>query len=144
MVNLEEIIENLPFSSPFLFVNELIYVNEKGASGNFTFHKEMDFFKGHFKGYPIVPGTILIESMAQIGGACLGIFYKLKENKQEPIITVATSYEAEFFKPVYPGEKVTVTSDLIYLRFGKLKYKVHMKNEKDEIVAKGVFSGMLK
>jgi 3-hydroxyacyl-[acyl-carrier-protein] dehydratase len=49
----------------------------------------------------------------------------------------------EFLKPVYPNEKVAVKSEKIYFRFGKLKCKVSMKNEKDELVCSGVISGMI-
>ena len=146
-MTLEEILNKLPFENPFLFVDELYYVNENGASGCFTFHKDLYFFDGHFKNHPIVPGTILTETMAQIGGACLGIFLNSQTKNNEKSInslTVATSYNMDFFKPVYPGEKVIVISEKEYFRFGKLKYKVMMKNEKEEIVAQGMCTGMIK
>lgn len=140
----QEIIEKLPFLSPFLFVDELFYANEKGASGSYTFNQDLDFFKGHFKDFPVVPGTILIETMAQIGGASLSIYLSsLEENKTQNTVSVATSYNVEFFKPVYPNEKVTVTSEIVYFRFGKLKSKVVMINANDEKVCEGIISGIL-
>ena len=142
-MSFEEIINKLPFASPFLFVDELYYVNDNGASGCFTFNKELDFFKGHFIDHPITPGSILTESMAQIGGACLGIYLIDNDEQYENKAYVASSYNVDFFKPVYPDEKIIVTSEKIYARFGKLKYKVEVKNINDEIVAQGVFSGML-
>ena len=54
-----------------------------------------------------------------------------------------TSTEIEFLKPVFPNEKVRVLSEKIYFRFGKLKCKVVMTNEKEEIVCSGTIAGMI-
>lgn len=142
----EEIFKKLPFSSPYLFVDEIHYVNENGASGSFFFREDLSFYKGHFTDFSVTPGAILIEVMAQIGGACLGIYLSALESsgKGEEKATLASSYQVEFYKPVFPKEKVTVTSEKIYYRFGKLKYKVVMNNEKGEKVCEGIFSGMFK
>lgn len=140
----QEIIQKLPFSSPYLFVDELFHVDKNGASGCFTFKEDLDFFKGHFNGFPVVPGAILIETMAQIGGASVSIYLaSLEENIKNNQVSVATSYNIEFFKPVYPNEKVVVTSDIVYFRFGKLKTKVAMTNDKGEKVCEGVIAGIL-
>jgi 3-hydroxyacyl-[acyl-carrier-protein] dehydratase len=70
----EDIISKLPYSKPFLFVDEIISINENGVEGHFTFDENLDFYKGHFEHYPVTPGVILTETMAQIGLVCLGIF----------------------------------------------------------------------
>lgn len=136
----EEIISKLPYSKPFLFVDELLVVNENGVEGSFTFDENLDFYKGHFKNNPITPGVILTETMAQIGLVCLGIY--LNQGKEIQNIGF-TSSEVEFFKPVYPNEKVTIISEKIYYRFGKLKCKVKMLNEKREEVCSGTLAGMI-
>ncbi len=71
----EEILEKLPYSTPFLFVDDLVSVDENGVTGTFTFKEDLDFYKGHFKNNPITPGVILTETMAQIGLVCLGKFW---------------------------------------------------------------------
>ena len=136
-----EIISKLPYTKPFLFVDEIIDINENRVEGNFTFNENLDFYKGHFKDNPITPGVILIETMAQIGLVCLGI-YLLKDENTEPKIAL-TSSEIEFLKPVFPNEKVTVFSEKIYFRFGKLKCKVKMINAENEEVCSGFISGMI-
>jgi 3-hydroxyacyl-[acyl-carrier-protein] dehydratase len=136
----KEIIEKLPYSKPFLFVDEILSVDENRVEGTYTFDENLDFYKGHFKENPITPGVILTETMAQIGLVCLGIY--LNEGKGIQNIGF-TSSEIEFLKPVFPNEKVTVISEKIYYRFGKLKCKVKMLNEKDEEVCSGTLAGMI-
>ena len=140
---IREIIKNLPYSTPFLFVDDLVSVDENGVTGTFTFKEESDFYKGHFKNNPVTPGVILTETMAQIGLVCLGIFLVGNELTEESQIGL-TSTDIEFLKPVFPGEKVTVISEKIYFRFNKLKCKVKMLNEQSEIVCEGTIAGIIK
>ena len=138
----EEIISKLPYSKPFLFVDAIIHINENGVEGNYTFDENLDFYKGHFKDMPVTPGVILTEVMAQIGLVCLGIFL-LDDAFNSSTSIALTSSEIEFLKPVFPKEKVTVISEKIYFRFGKLKCKVKMINEKEEIVSMGTIAGII-
>lgn len=138
----QDILSKLPYSKPFLFVDEIISIDENGVEGTYTFDENLDFYSGHFKDNPVTPGVILTEVMAQIGLVCLGIFL-LNENLTKNIVIGLTSTDIEFLKPVFPNEKVTVFSQKIYFRFGKLKCKVIMKNEKGEEVCKGIIAGMI-
>lgn len=138
----EEIISKLPYSKPFLFVDELLLINENRVEGSYTFDENLDFYKGHFKDNPITPGVILTEVMAQIGLVCLGI-YLLNDGFNKNTKIAMTSTEIDFLKPVFPKEKVTVTSEKVYFRFGKLKCKVSMKNEKGEAICNGIIAGMI-
>lgn len=138
------IIAQLPYQAPFLFVDALEHVDDNGAKGSFTFKKELDFYTGHFKGNPVTPGVILTECCAQIGLVCLGIHLLVGEqNRSNPKIGLSSS-QMEFYLPVFPGERVTVSSKKIYFRFHKLKCEVRMYNRNKELVCKGVLSGMLK
>lgn len=141
-MNNREIISKLPYSKPFLFVDEIIQINENRVEGTFTCDENLDFYKGHFKDKPVTPGVILTEVMAQIGLVCLGIFL-LDDTFNKNTSIALTSTDIEFLKPVFPNEKVTVISEKVYFRFGKLKCKVSMKNEKDETVCTGTISGMM-
>ena len=138
----QEILENLPYSKPFLFVDEIISISENGAEGTYFFDEKLDFYKGHFKNNPITPGVILTETMAQIGVVCLGIY--LLNNTFNKNSTIAlTSSEIEYLKPVFPNQKVKVISEKIYFRFNKLKCKVSMFNEVNEEVCRGTIAGMI-
>jgi len=141
-LNQQDILAKLPYSVPFLFVDEIVSINENGVVGTFTFDENLDFYKGHFRDNPITPGVILTEVMAQIGLVCLGVY--LLNNKFNKNTTIAlTSVAIEFIKPVFPNEKVTVISEKIYFRFGKLKCKVIMKNQSGNLVCSGEIAGMI-
>jgi len=143
-MNQYQIIKNLPYQKPFLFVDELTKISESGVSGNYTFKESEFFYEGHFKKNPITPGVILTETMAQIGVVCLGIFL-LKDQistRIQPTIAL-TSNEIDFYLPVLPNEKVIVTSEKEYFRFNKLKCTVKMINAKNELVCRGTISGMI-
>ncbi|KIO50787.1 3-hydroxyacyl-ACP dehydratase FabZ family protein [Flavobacterium hibernum] len=138
----ENIIAKLPYSKPFLFVDELLHVDENSAIGTYTYNEDLDFYKGHFKDNPLTPGVILTETMAQIGMVCLGI-YLLGDTFNKDTVIAFTSADMQFLKPVYPNEKVTVTSQKSFFRFGKLKCDVIMKNESGQEVCKGILAGMI-
>lgn len=141
----KEIIKLLPYQPPFLFVDGIDVVSDEGVTGHYTFKETDYFYKGHFKDRPITPGVILTECMAQIGLVCLGI-YLMKDEISEnfhPQIAL-TSSQVDFFLPVLPGEKVTAISEKQVFRFNKLKCKVKLFNEKNELVCRGSISGMLK
>jgi 3-hydroxyacyl-[acyl-carrier-protein] dehydratase len=138
-----EIISKLPYSKPFLFVDELVFVNQNRVEGNFTFHEDLDFYKGHFKNNPITPGVIITEVMAQIGVVCLGIFLTKDVENPNPNF-VLSAIEVEFLKPIYPNQKVVVISEKIYFRFGKLKCKVEMMFDDNNVkIASGTISGIM-
>ena len=140
-MSFQNILSQLPYTNPFLFVDGLTRIDETGAEGFYTFKGDAEFYKGHFKDNPITPGVLLTECMAQIGVVCLGIFLA-GDSVNEPKIALANQ-NIDFFKPVYPNEKVRVLSEKLYFRFGKLRCKVRMFNDKDEVVALGEISGMM-
>lgn len=138
------ILAQLPYSSPFLFVDNILEVNAESIIGEFTFSSELDFYKGHFKNNPVTPGVILTECMAQIGVVCLGIYLMNTEGSNEKTTKLAlSSTDMEYIKPVYPGEKVTVISEKQYFRFNKLKCMVRMEDTEANLVCKGVIAGMI-
>ena len=141
-MKLDDIIALLPKSKSILFLEELLHADENGVTGTYTFRENLDFYKGHFKDNPVTPGVILTETMAQIGMVCLGIFL-LGNDLGENTVIAFTSADMEFLKPVYPNEKVTVTSEKLFFRFGKLKCNAVMKNEAGQEVCRGVLAGMI-
>ncbi|MEQ7801598.1 3-hydroxyacyl-ACP dehydratase FabZ family protein [Pedobacter sp. ASV1-7] len=138
-----DILSHLPYSTPFLFVDELEEIDENGVTGSYTFDAGLDFYKGHFKDNPVTPGVILTETMAQIGLVCLGIYLSGSAEGGMPGHVMLTSTAIDFMKPVFPGEKVTVTAQKVYFRFKKLNCTVQMTNASGEVVCKGTIAGMV-
>ena len=143
MMDSKDILAKLPYEKPFLFVDDILKIDENGAEATYTFDADHDFYKGHFKDNPITPGVILTEAMAQGGLVCLGIFL-LNDLLNKNTLIALTSTDIEFLKPVFPNERVTVVSEKIYFRFGKLKCRVTMKNNNGEMVCTGTIAGMIK
>lgn len=143
----KEIIALLPYQFPFLFVDDIISVDENAITGTYIFDPDLPFYQGHFKNNPITPGVILTETMAQIGLVSLGIFIMNSTNElkgQRGVQVAFTSADVHFYKPVLPEEKVTVKSVKDYFRFNKLKCNVEMYNENEELVCRGRLAGMIK
>ncbi|MAP53823.1 hydroxymyristoyl-ACP dehydratase [Altibacter sp.] len=138
----KDILDHLPYTEPFLFVDALEVVSEEGVTGTYQFKEDAFFYKGHFKDFPVTPGVILTECMAQIGVVCLGIFLTDSVATNNAMIALS-HHEVMYYKAVAPGETVTVTSKKIYFRFNKLKCKVQMRNVSGALVCEGTISGML-
>jgi 3-hydroxyacyl-[acyl-carrier-protein] dehydratase len=146
----DDILTLLPYKSSFRFVDHISFLDMNEVRGEYTLKEDAFFYADHFPGNPVTPGVIIIEIMAQIGVVVLGLNLivhgqtkeQLSPNKK--IFPLLTSSEVSFFKMVLPGEKVTVVSKKQYFRFNKLKCAVEMFNEKQELVAKGIFSGFIK
>ena len=146
-----EILDYLPYKSSFRFVDRILFVDENGVQGEYTLKPESFFYEDHFPGNPVTPGVIVTEIMAQIGVVVFGIYLLLKtqpeneiNNDSKQIFPLLTSTEVSFFKMVLPGQKVKVVSKKEYFRFGKLKCYVEMYDEANELVARGMFAGIIK
>src|SRR5665213_2621914 len=142
-----EILNLLPYKSSFRFVDNISSLTENEVIGDYMLRADAFFYEDHFINNPVTPGVIITEIMAQIGLVVLGIFLTGQENEpgvDANVFPLLTSTEVSFFKIVLPGEKVTVISKKEYFRFGKLKCYVEMLDSKQELVAKGFFSGIIK
>lgn len=101
-INIESL---LPHRRPFLFVDDIIFSTDEGSESTYTFKEDELFFAGHFPKQPIVPGVILIETMAQAGGAALVHINKIGKDK---LFFLASISKAKFKKMVFPNVQVRI------------------------------------
>ena len=93
----------LPHRKPFLFVDSIESYDEAGCVCTRMFTDEDFFFTGHVPGDPVVPGVILLETMAQGGGAALSLQKKFDEGS---LFFLATVNNVKFKRQVRPGDTV--------------------------------------
>lgn len=109
----------LPHREPFLFVDRITSVSKERTVGEVTYRPDMFFFKGHFPGHPVVPGVILIETMAQCGGAGL-----ILSGQCEGGISLLVGVDnAKFRREVRPGE--TLRMEVENVKIGSRMSKQH-------------------
>ncbi len=119
-VSLAEVQELIPHRVPFLFVDKLESWDNGRIVGTRLFTEKDFFFKGHFPEYPVVPGVILIESMAQCGGAGVRKRGILAPNA---IIFLASVSDARFRRPVRPGDEIRMEIEDVKITNRILKQK---------------------
>jgi len=100
---MSEIEKLLPHRAPFLFVDEIAQADEKRIVARHVFSEGEFFFPGHFPGYPVVPGVVLVETMAQSGGAGLRKTGVLGDGA---LFFLATVDKVKFRRQVRPGDEV--------------------------------------
>lgn len=95
----------LPHRDPFLFVDTIDVTNEEEIVARHVFTESEFFFKGHFPEYPVVPGVILCETMAQAGGAGL---VKRGVLGEDSLFFFASLDKVKFRNQVRPGDEVRI------------------------------------
>ena len=100
---MSEIEKLIPHREPFLFVDEILEASNEKISAKHVFTEKEFFFKGHFPDYPVVPGVVLVETMAQSGGAGLR---KLGIIGDGALFFLATIDKVKFRRQVRPGDEV--------------------------------------
>ena len=122
----EQILGLLPHRYPFALVDKVIenIPGEKAvALKNITINEPQ--FQGHFPERPLMPGVLIVESMAQVGG----IIVTQMPNLPKGLFVFAGINNVKFRKPVVPGDQLLIKCELLSIkrqRFGKVKGEVHV------------------
>src|SRR6266404_2312014 len=114
MYTIEDIMKVLPHRYPFLLVDRILEIEEKKrivGLKNVTINEP--FFQGHFPGHPIMPGVLIIEAMAQVGGMLLLGSVADPDTK---VVYFMSLDNVKFRRPVKPGDQLRFELDVVQLR----------------------------
>lgn len=117
MTNIKEL---LPHRDPFLYVDKLTEVTPERIVGERTYTEKEYFFNGHFPDYPVVPGVILVETLAQCGGAGMR---EANVTSHDALFFLASVEKAKFRRQVRPGDTVRLEIEVIRASARTIKQK---------------------
>ena len=108
--DINQIKEILPHTYPFLLIDKVTYIDDKTVAGikNVTFNE--NFFQGHFPGNPVMPGVLIVEAMAQIGGIFVLNTVPDPQNYWTYFLKIE---DCKFRRPVMPGDTLIIRCDLL-------------------------------
>ena len=112
--SIEDIMQVLPHRYPFLLVDRILEIEEgKRIVGlkNVTINEP--FFQGHFPGHPIMPGVLIIESMAQVGGMLL---MRTIADPSSKVVYFLSLDNVKFRRPVKPGDQLRIEMEVLQIR----------------------------
>ncbi|MEH7383294.1 3-hydroxyacyl-ACP dehydratase FabZ [Bacillus sp. JJ1533] len=113
MYDINEIKEIIPHRYPFLLVDRILELEEgKRALGIKNVTANEEFFNGHFPGYPVMPGVLIVEALAQVGAVAM---LKKEENKGR-LAFFAGIDNCRFKKQVVPGDQLRLEVEITRLR----------------------------
>ena len=120
MALIKDIKSLLPHREPFLFVDEILSADEKGSVCIKRFTGDEFFFQGHFPQYPVVPGVLLVETMAQAGGAALSF---QKVFSEDSLFFLATVDKVKFRNQVRPGDTLRLEIENLRVSANMIKQR---------------------
>lgn len=129
LIEIEEIMQYLPHRYPFLLVDRIVEYQEKErivGLKNVTINEP--FFQGHFPGVPVMPGVLIVEAMAQVGGVLL---FKTVPEREKKLVFFMAIENAKFRKPVRPGDQLRIEMVMVRVRsrVGKLSGKAYVDGQ---------------
>jgi UDP-3-O-[3-hydroxymyristoyl] N-acetylglucosamine deacetylase/3-hydroxyacyl-[acyl-carrier-protein] dehydratase len=141
MYTIEDIMKVLPHRYPFLLVDRILEIEEKKrivGLKNVTINEP--FFQGHFPGHPIMPGVLIIEAMAQVGGMLL---MGSVDDPESKVVYFMSLDNVKFRRPVKPGDQIRFELEITQLRGTVCKMRGVGKVE-GEVVAEADMAAMVR
>lgn len=139
--SVEDIMKVLPHRYPFLLVDRILEIEEgKRIVGlkNVTINEP--FFQGHFPGHPIMPGVLIVEAMAQVGGMLL---MRTIEDPGSKVVYFMSLDNIKFRRPVKPGDQIRFELEVLQLRGSICKMR-GMGYVDGEVVAQADMAAMIR
>ena len=139
----EQIKDIIPHRDPFLLLDEIVDIEESERIVALKkVRNDEYYFQGHFPGFPVMPGVLIVEAMAQ-AAAVLAMKTLSEDIRNNYICYFMKIDEASFRKPVLPGDEMIMTVSLIKQRSTVWSMRGEAKVE-GEIVAESIFKAILK
>jgi 3-hydroxyacyl-[acyl-carrier-protein] dehydratase len=135
ILNKEEIKKIIPYQEPFLFVDGVEEIKENKIFGFYQASKDDYYFKGHFVDFKIMPGVLIVESMAQLSTILLR--KKIGENHKDYHFLAYDVKSVQFLKPIFPGERIDMEAEVLAIyplpnsetRIARVKAQAFVKND---------------
>lgn len=136
MLTKEEIKKIIPYQEPFLFVDEVKEMTENKILGFYQTSPDDYYFKGHFVDFKIMPGVLVVEALAQLSTILLR--KKMGENHKNYHFLAYDVRSCQFFKPIFPGDKITLEAEVLAI------YELPSKTKVARVKAKALVENELK
>jgi beta-hydroxyacyl-ACP dehydratase FabZ len=121
MLNIREIMKLLPHRYPLLLVDRVLEMEPgKRIVGLKNVSVNEQFFQGHFPGAPVMPGVLIIESMAQCGAL---MFLSQLDDRDKKLFYFGAVDKARFRKPVLPGDQLIIECEVLQKRASTVRIK---------------------
>jgi 3-hydroxyacyl-[acyl-carrier-protein] dehydratase len=139
IIDVNAIKDIIPHRYPFLLVDRVVsFEKSKSVVGIKNVSANEEFFMGHFPGNPIMPGVLIIESLAQTAA----ILSNLSEEKKYKGVAFMSIERAKFRRPVVPGDQLRLEVEVIKKRNTVMKFSGVAKVD-DVVVAEAEFTAMM-
>jgi 3-hydroxyacyl-[acyl-carrier-protein] dehydratase len=105
ILDIQAIREILPHRYPMLLVDSIVELEEERIVGIKNVTMNEPFFPGHFPDFPVMPGVLIVEAMAQVAGVLVLMSIPDRQNK---LVLLASVEQAKFRRPVVPGDQLRI------------------------------------
>lgn len=120
MLTIDQIREILPHRYPMLLVDRILEISDERVVGIKNVTANEPFFQGHFPDYPIMPGVLVVEAMAQCGGV---LALRSISDRANKVVLFASIDDCRFRMPVTPGDQLRLELDIIRRRGAVIKMR---------------------